>query len=68
MDFTVELPYLGRTITYNNTNWAALYANLRKAQKRWGGGSKGSKTDAGARERTVHAIQGGSSYSITLWV
>ena len=28
-------PYLGRTITYNNRYWAAVYQNLRKAQRRW---------------------------------
>ena len=29
-------PYLGRTITYNNINWSALYHNLEKARRRWG--------------------------------
>ena len=27
-------PYLGRTITYNNSNWEAVYQNLRKARRR----------------------------------
>ena len=31
-----KLPYLGRTITYNNSKWEDLYNNLRKAQRRWG--------------------------------
>ena len=29
-------PYLGSTVAFNNSNWAALYGNLRKAQRRWG--------------------------------
>ena len=31
-----ELPYLGRTITFNNSNWAAVYLNLRKFWRQWG--------------------------------
>ena len=27
--------YLGRTITYNNINWAAVYPNLFKSWWRW---------------------------------
>ena len=30
-----EFPYLGRTVAYINSNWAALYQNLRKARRRW---------------------------------
>ena len=30
------LHYLGRTITYNNSYWPAVYQNMRKAQQRWG--------------------------------
>ena len=30
------LPYLGLTIAYNNSDWAAVYLNLHKAQRRWG--------------------------------
>ena len=30
-DFT----YIGQTIAYNNSNWAAVYQNLRKAWRRW---------------------------------
>ena len=29
-------PYLGRTITYNNSDWVSFYLNLRKSQRRWG--------------------------------
>ena len=29
-------PYLGRTVTYSNSNWAALYKNLSKVRWRWG--------------------------------
>ena len=29
------LPYLGRKIFYNNSDWAAVYQNLRKAWRRW---------------------------------
>ena len=28
--------YLGRTIVFNNSNWASLCQNLRKAQRHWG--------------------------------
>ena len=31
-----DFPYLGRTISYNNRNWAAVYQNLRKDQRLWG--------------------------------
>ena len=36
LEANIELPYLGRTITYNNSDWEALYINLRKSQRRWG--------------------------------
>ena len=29
-------PYLGRTITYSNSDWSAVYLNLRKSWRRWG--------------------------------
>ena len=29
-----DFPYLGRRVAYNNSDWAALYQNLRKAWKR----------------------------------
>ena len=29
-------PCLGRKITYNNSDWAVVYQNLRKARRRWG--------------------------------
>ena len=28
-------PYLGHIIAYNNSNWVAVYLNLRKARMRW---------------------------------
>ena len=36
MDTKSAFPYLGRTVAYNNSNWEALYQNLRKDQRRWG--------------------------------
>ena len=36
LEATILLSYLGLTITYNNSGWAALYSNLRKAYRRWG--------------------------------
>ena len=33
---TTAFPYLGRTVTYNNSDWAALYRNLQKYHRRWG--------------------------------
>ena len=32
---TDTFPYLGRTIAYNNSDWSAVYHNLRNAQRRW---------------------------------
>ena len=29
-------PYLGRMISYNNSDWAVVYLNLRKAWRWWG--------------------------------
>ena len=29
-------PYLGRTIAYNKSYWAAVYQNLRKERRLWG--------------------------------
>ena len=28
--------YLGSKIVYNNSNWAAVYQNVRKSRRRWG--------------------------------
>ena len=36
LDTTDASPYLGRTINFKKSDWAALYLNLRKAQRRWG--------------------------------
>ena len=30
------LPYLGRKFAYNNSDWEAVYINLRKYWQRWG--------------------------------
>ena len=32
----VDFTYLGRTVIFNNNNWADLYKNTRKSQQRWG--------------------------------
>ena len=32
---TALFPYLGRTVTYNNSDWVALYINLQKSQRIW---------------------------------
>ena len=36
IEATIAFSYLGRTATYNNSNCAELYINLRKAQYLWG--------------------------------
>ena len=36
LDAATELPYLGKTITYHNSDWVELYRNLGKSQRRWG--------------------------------
>ena len=28
--------YIGRTIAYNNNDWAAVYQNLQKSRRQWG--------------------------------
>ena len=33
---TTALPYLGRTATYNNSDWASFYINLSNDQRGWG--------------------------------
>ena len=30
-----EFTYLCYTVAYNNSNWEALYQNLRKARRKW---------------------------------
>ena len=30
-----DFPYLGRTIAYNNRDWAAVYQNMKKSRMRW---------------------------------
>ena len=35
VETTDALPYLGRTIAFNNSVYAALYCNMSKAQRRW---------------------------------
>ena len=36
LEATTYFPYLGHKITYNNSDWVALYSNLRKDKRRWG--------------------------------
>ena len=36
LDPAAALLQLGCTITYNNSDWAALYQNLGKSRRRWG--------------------------------
>ena len=33
LEARTAFPYLVRTVTFNNSNWASLYRNLRKAQR-----------------------------------
>ena len=33
---STAFPYLGRPITYNNSDWAALYINFQISQRIWG--------------------------------
>ena len=35
LEAATALPYLGRKIMYNNSEWAALYRNMHKSQRRW---------------------------------
>ena len=36
LEATTTLPYLGCTVTYNNSDWDALYSNLCEYQRIWG--------------------------------
>ena len=36
LETTADFPYSGRTVAFNNSDWANLYGNLRKAQRRLG--------------------------------
>ena len=36
LDLAVACPDLGRTVTYNNSNWAALYHIIWKKRRWWG--------------------------------
>ena len=36
LEATITFPYHRRTVAYNNSDWAALYSNLRNSQRRWG--------------------------------
>ena len=36
LEATTTFPYLGRMVTYNNSDWVNLYINLRKSQSRLG--------------------------------
>ena len=31
-----DFPYLGQTTKYSNSDWTAVYQNLRKARRLWG--------------------------------
>ena len=35
LEATTALNYLGNMVMYKNSDWAALYSNLRKDQRRW---------------------------------
>ena len=36
IEATTAFPYLGRAVMYNNSEWEALYSNLRKFHRIWG--------------------------------
>ena len=47
LEMDMAFPYLGHKVSYNNSNWAALYHNLWKARQWWGMvGKVGKKTGA----------------------
>ena len=54
LESTADLPYLGFTVTFKSSNWAALKRNIRKAQRRWGMVAK-LTTKTGAMVR-AHAM------------
>ena len=35
METTAAFLCLGHTVVYNNSDWASLYHNLKKSQRRW---------------------------------
>ena len=36
LQYATYFLYLGHTVAFNNSNWEALYQNLRKARRCWG--------------------------------
>ena len=72
IDTTDASPYLGRTINFKKSDWAALYLNLRKAQGRWGMVVKvPTKTIATVRARLMiykAVVQMVLLYSSESWV
>ena len=72
LEATTDFPYLGHPITYNNSDWAALYSNLQKDQRRWGMVEKvPGKMGKLIKERTMMykaVVQAVILYGIEIWV
>ena len=61
--------FLGRTVSYNNSDWAALDRNPSKAQKRWGMIARVlSETGASKYEGTWTVLQGIGNVSAAIWM
>ena len=69
---TTAFPCLGRTITYNNSDWVALCSNLCKSKRRWGVVEKVlSKTGAPIKVRAMMyktVVQEVLLYGREIWV
>ena len=72
LESKTAFPYLRSTVMYNNSNWAALYSNLRKAQRRWGMIEKVmGKTMESFKDRDMMynmVVQAGLLYSSEIWM
>ena len=72
LEKAVDFPYLGRTFTYNNSNWEALYQNPHKSRRLWGVvGKVVTKTGAMVRLQGIlykTIVQSVMIYGIYRWV
>ena len=60
-------PYLGQMITYNNSNWAAVYLNMRKARRRWGMVARVLEKDGSNGVFPGRYVQGSGAVGAIIW-
>ena len=65
LDPATDFTHLGLTVAYNNSNWASLYQNIRKARRWWGIVAKVATKSTGADAGDV--LQGSNLYGAAIW-